>query len=118
MPSSNIPFRKATALLLAAVVFLLGLAAVSQDIHGKLHANDGCHSETSGSSEHHHDSTEGHDHYCAVTILQFGAIWTLSPIILGAVAGTINYAVEAPELSTLLLLALPGNRGPPIVDIA
>lgn len=113
--SSQSLVRKTTALLLAAVVLLLGLAAVAPGLHTALDCSHHC--ET-GHGSQETDDDSGADHYCAVTLLQMGATWSICPALPDVKVGTITFTQEAAIASPYIIFILTGNRGPPPVGIA
>ena len=107
--------RKTTALFLVAVVLLLGLAAVAPELHTALDCHHSCDAEH-GDQESEDDS--GTDHYCAVTLFQMGATWSICPPLPEVKASAIKFSQEAATVSPYIIFILSGNRGPPLVGIA
>ncbi|GEM_PF-501336 len=104
----------ALAVVLATVVFALGLLSVSPTAHAHLHAgHDECHDT---SSEPHTHSQPHDDAGCAVTLFQHGVT---TPVDLPRVAAPLAAPVASvsPTRDTLELPAPPHllrpARGPP-----
>lgn len=109
--------KKATALLLAAMVLLLGWAGVSPELHAALHGS------TAPDCEHPCGETDPAptptgDHFCAVHLLHGGAVWSITPRLPELLVVEISYPAESNQSAPKALCPLPGNRGPPIFGLA
>ena len=107
--------QKITALLLAAVVLFLGLAAVAPELHSALDCSHHCETKHNNQDT---DEAPGADHYCAVTLLQLGATWSINPSLPVVSESVIDFTSEAAAAAPWITFVLTGNRGPPLVGIA
>ncbi|HKK17462.1 MAG TPA: DUF2946 family protein [Opitutales bacterium] len=107
--------RRATGLLLIALVFLMGMAGANPDLHQALHAEH-CHSAGCETSTEH-DSEKG-EHICGVTLLQTGALLLVDSPVFEPI-GSVRERVESFETATFarVSFSLPQGRAPPIAGI-
>lgn len=113
----RIQTHKAVSLLLAAMIFGLGLASVYPDFHEALHFDSDCQSECEQESQ---DAPLGHtEHSCAVTWLQAGTTlsFDLDLPSLGLATRTSHQAHQV-ECVRTTRIALYHSRAPPIEKLA
>ncbi|PXA05608.1 hypothetical protein DDZ13_01670 [Coraliomargarita sinensis] len=112
--------KKTAALALAVLVLCLGLAGTSPALHDALHGHETCHTGHTDCPDENPEplgKNNDIDHFCAVTLLQLGAAWSLDHSLLEVRGSVIDWPclpIASPERRQI---ALPGNRGPPIVEI-
>lgn len=110
------PPTRAVSLLLATLIFGLGLASVYPDLHEAFHHKAPCENSCHG---HRQESESGDDgHICGVTLLQTGAILHIDLPALDVVASQKSSpAALSGHSPAQVSFLLPPSRAPPIAGI-
>lgn len=112
--SQHLPVtQRLLALVLATCVSVLSMAAVSPDLHARLHAEDSCCDHQNQSPQSHSDENS---HTCGVTFLESGSIgvaFCATPTCSETLADTLRPARSFLRYSGKL--SPKDARAPPVV---